>query len=264
MVESPEPIRPVEAASKRGRSEIKFPVYSLADCVVVAKAVYEKGGGLATSDHLAAYLGYKSAINGAFIARVAASKMFGLIAGPPQRIELTPLAQKILMPIRDTDSREGLTTAFMGIPLYKAVYEEYHGKELPAEFGLKNALRTRFGVTPQRIDRAYRALMDSAEVAGFFDVRGSRTQLIMPAIQRQPELPADAEPGADDGPEGRSGGGGNGSGNGRPPRTPTQSRKDLQNEYVAALIDVFREKGAKGEVDEALMARIEKLLDLTQ
>jgi hypothetical protein len=263
MSESPEPIRPIEPAPKRPRSEIRFPVYSLADCVVVAKAVYEKGGGLATNDHLAAYLGYKSAINGAFIARIAATKMFGLIAGPPQRLELTQLAQQILMPIRDSDSRQGLTEAFMGIPLYKAVYEEYHGKELPAEFGLKNALRTRFGVTPQRIDRAYRALMESAEVAGFFDVRGSRTQLIMPALQRPPESKLEEEQTDDDSstaqPES-----GNGNGRGRPPRTPTQSREDLQNDYVAALIAVFREKGAKGEVDEALMTRIEKLLDLVQ
>lgn len=261
MAESPTPLRESEPASKRGRSEIRFPVYGLADCVIVAKAIYEKGGGIATSDHLAAYLGYKSAVNGSYISRIAAAKMFGLIVGPPNRMELTPLAQKILMPIQDTDPRQALIEAFLSIPLYKAVYDEYHGKELPQAFGLKNALRTRFGVTPQRIDRAYRALMDSAETAGFFEVKSSRTQLIIPNIQSSSRVapqPSDESEHA----ERDAGGGGDGGDDGRPPVVKTQ--QDLRNEYVSALIGVFRDKGAKGEIDDALMTRIEKLLDLTQ
>src|SRR6266516_2779207 len=102
MIEQPAAIHPQEPKTERVRSKHPFPVYALADCVVAAKAIYEKGGGTATTDQLAAYLGYKSANNGAFINRVAASKLFGLIEGPPNRLTLTPLAQKILLPVNVT------------------------------------------------------------------------------------------------------------------------------------------------------------------
>lgn len=256
----PQLLLTASAVPKRTRSELRFPVYGLPNSVLAAKAVHEKGGGATTNDHLAAFLGYRSANNGAFLSRVAAAKLFGLIEGPPTRLTITPLAQKILMPIRlDSDPREALVEAFMRVPLYEAVYEEYRGKELPPEFGMKNALRTQFGVTPQRIDRAYRALMDSAEAAGFFEVRGSRSQLIMPT-QARPASPASRDSADVSEPTREGFGGGGGEGGSPPP--PVQSRDDLRNEYVSALIGLLRGQGAKGEVDPQLMARIEKLLDL--
>jgi hypothetical protein len=253
-------VLPSAAKEAPTRSEVRFPVYDLGACVAVAKAIHEKGGGSATDDHLAAFLGYKSANNGAFINRLAASKLFGLIEGGPSRRTITQLAQKILMPIRDTDPRQGLVDAFMRVPLYSAVYEEYKGKELPPEFGLKNALRTQFGVTPKRIDRAYSALIDSAETAGFFDVRGSRTQLIMPAITPRTASNATDEDGEEA--DGDQPGGGAGGGGGRFDPPPVKTKEELQNEYVGTLIALLREKGSEGDSGADLMARIEKLLGL--
>jgi hypothetical protein len=243
------------------RSELKFPVYGLADSVVAAKAIHEKGGGVATNDHLAAFLGYKSAKNGAFVNRVASAKLFGLIEGPPSRLVITGRAQKILMPINLGDPRQALIDAFLAVPLYAAIYRENQGRELPPEFGMKNALRTMFGVVPGRIDEAYRAFMASADAAGFFEVRGSKTQLIMPMVpiglprSGPSNAPDDGDKNAEGG-EHASGSGGGGGGNGPPPRQPG----DLRGEYISALIGLLRDKGAKGEVDETLMARIEKLL----
>jgi hypothetical protein len=244
------------------RSEVRFPVYDLGACVAVAKAIHEKGGGSATDDHLAAFLGYKSANNGAFVNRVAASKLFGLIEGGPTHRTITQLAQKILMPIRDTDPRQGLVEAFMRVPLYSKVYDEYKGKELPPQFGLKNALRTQFGVTPKRIDRALAALIDSAETAGFFDVRGSRTQLIMPAIAPRP-APTPTSDDSEEGAEDQVNGGNGGSGGGRFNPPPVKTKEELQNEYVGTLIALLRDKGAEGDAGADLMARIEKLLGLS-
>jgi hypothetical protein len=236
-------------------SALKFPVYGLADSVLAAKAIHEKGGGAATNDHLAAFLGYRSSKNGAFVNRVASAKLFGLIEGPPSRLIITGRAQKILMPINPSDPRQALIDAFLSVPLYAAIYRENQGKELPPEFGMKNALRTMFGVVPGRIDEAYRAFVSSADTAGFFEIRGSKTQLIMPMVPaglpRGAVSPVEAD--EEDGTSTFSGGGG---GNGTPPKPPS----DLRSEYIAALIGLLRDKGAKGEVDEALMARIEKLL----
>jgi uncharacterized membrane protein YgcG len=261
-------------AKKREQSAIKFAVYSLVDALAAARAVHEKGGGRATNDQLAAYMKYKSAQNGAYLELVASGRTYGLITSEGGQLVLTDRARSILMPIYPETARSAMVDAFLAVPLFKAVYDEYHGKELPPEFGLKNALRTRFGVVPGRTDKAYRALMESAEQAGFFDVKGSRTQLIIPNIQAPPrstdrdshqgelvEDRSDASGGGGSGGGGGGGGGGGDDGN-RPPAAKTQD--DLRNEYVSALIDVFREKGAKGEIDDALMGRIEKLLGLPQ
>lgn len=253
---------------ERARSKFPFPVYALADCVAAAQAIYEKGGGAATNDQLAAYLGYKSANNGAFINRVSASKLFGLIEGPPTRLVLTPLAQKIILPVNpDIDPRQGLLNAFFRVPLYKALYDEYRSGELPPKFGMKNALRTMFGVTPARIDRAYSAFMSSADTAGLFSTRGSRTHLILPPLP-QPPTPVDTDSDDGDGDErtvNRNGGGNGGGGNddGKPPGEPL-TKQQLQHQYIGTLIGALREQGAKGEMDGDLMARIEKLLELAE
>jgi hypothetical protein len=109
--------------------------------------------------------------------------------------------------------------------------------------------------------------MESADMAGLFEVRGSRTQLIIPtmpaaAARRPPideEEPTEETVVADNG--GSGGNGGNGGGR-RTPSSMPKSREDLQNEYVGTLIGLLRDKGSQGEVDEQLMAKIEKLLDL--
>jgi hypothetical protein len=99
--------------------------------------------------------------------------------------------------------------------------------------------------------------VSSADTAGFFEIRGSKTQLIMPMVpsgfprQAPPDASEDSDLGAES-----STGGGDGGGNGKPPRQPG----DLRAEYISALIGLLRDKGAKGEIDETLMERIEKLL----
>lgn len=241
-------------ASEPARSLYRFPVYDLADSVAVAKAIHESGGGTATNDQLSSYLGYKSTNNGAFINRIAAAKLFGLIEGPPSRLVSTQHAQQILYPVDEADARQGLIDAFMRVPLFREVYGEYHGTELPPKFGLKNALRTRFGVVPQRIDRAYHALMSSADAAGFFEVHGSRTRLIMPTIKSATPNAKEAN-GEETETERRGTGGGNGSDGPRGTRT----NEDLQAEYVSALIELLRQKG---EADPDLMAKIEQLLGM--
>lgn len=260
-----EPAQIAQPQPERKRSELRFPVYNLADSVVAAKAVQEKGGGVATNDHLAAFLGYKSAKNGAFVNRVASSKLFGLIDGPPNRIVITARAQAILFPVNAAGPKQALIDAFLAVPLYEAIYKEFSGKQLSPEFGMKNALRTMFGVTPGRIDEAYRAFIASADTAGFFEVRDSKTQLIMPMVpaglprQQPPEDERDADEATPPG----GGGSGNGGGGPRPPTKP-KTTAELKNEYVSALIGALRDQGGKGEIDTALMERIEKLLGLPQ
>ncbi len=252
---------------RRQRSGTAFPVYALADSVRVAQLIHERGGGIANDDQLASYLNYKSPRNGAYLGRVGAAKLFGLIAGGATQFTITPLAQKILMPVYAAQAQEGLVEAFLKVPLFRGVFDECRGKELPPEFGMKNLLRQKFQIIPARVGNAYRVLMDSADTAGFFATRGSRSHLIMPAVVPTVTPPVDdavqrREP--DDVKRGGGGGGGDDGGhNGRTPPPAVKTREELQNEYVSTLIELLRNKSALGgEIDADLMARIEKLLAL--
>ena len=235
----------------------------LADSVAVAKTIHERGGGIASSDQLAAFLGYKSSNNGAFFNRVSAAKMFGLVESEVGVFRLTSRAQAILTPTYPEDAARAVVDAFLDVPLFKAVYDETKGQQLPPEFGLKNLLRNKFSVGPTVVDTALRTLMASAEDAGFFATRGSRTHLIMPAITSgragvSGETPRED---ADSGKGGGSGGGHDNGGDGSngfkaPFQVVKMTTEELKSSYIAALIGLLRDKGPEPE----LMTRIEKLL----
>ncbi|KRC11071.1 hypothetical protein ASE11_19520 [Hydrogenophaga sp. Root209] len=261
---------PSPAAQPRGTA---FPSYDLASTVEVPRVLHVKGGGQATPDQLAAHLGYKGTNNGAYITRVAAARAFGLInkAGPV--FIPTPLAHQILSPVYPHDVKKALVDAFLNVELFRRIYEDFKGKELPPEFGLLNALRNQYGVVPGRIKDAYRILMESADTAGFFSTKaGARTHLIMPLVTPVPgaAMVAPAEVQSDVTPHDFGGGGGGQtpppppppSGTGAVQHFPQGSLSDVKAQYVSTLIKLFHAKSEKGELDEKLMERIERLLDL--
>ena len=260
------------------RSEQRFPSYSLADSVQVAKLIYDRGGGSASPEHLSTYLGYKGTNNGSYLARVGSARIFGLIGKNGTLFVPSPLAHRILSPVYPADAKQALVEAFFNIPLFKKIYEDFRGKELPPEFGMKNALRNTYGVVPGRVDVAYRALIDSAETAYFFETRmGARTHLILPAIQAPNPNPhnAPAAPAATPNTSGGNGGG-NGTNVGEEKPTDRQPAQlgatlranpnvaaqltDVKAQYLATLIRLFEKKSEDGELDEKLMERIERLL----
>lgn len=271
---SVEPIKQVAntAPSKGARSEVRFPAYSLKDCVAVPEAIHNKGGGSATPDHLIAFLGYKSASNGAYLARIGAAKTYGLISKTGNAFVPTSLAHRIISPIYPDDAKRALLDAFFNVALFKQIYEDFKGKELPPEIGMKNALRNTYGVLSTRVDLAYRIFIESADQAGFFSTRGARTHLVIPSIASQPasnpNRKVEDETGGDESDLGGGGGGGGDSGDGggddrngrQNPERPSILLQDVKAKYLNSLIAVFEKKTANGEIDEKLMERIERLL----
>ena len=183
-------------AKSRVKAEHRYPVYNLADSVIVARTVRERGGGEATAEALAAYLNYSGTNNGAFLTRIGAAKLFGLIERQTDSYVPTARAMQILAPERPGhDDAVALADAFKEVPLFGVLLIRYRGQALPPETGLRNAMESQYGIPKGRTQLAYRVFMDSAETAGYFTTRGgARTHLHTPQMgsqaPHQAEVPA--------------------------------------------------------------------------
>jgi hypothetical protein len=118
--------------------------------------------------------------------QIAAARLFGIIASPSGgKYRLTDLGASIIDP---TQSREARVTAFLNVPLYRAVFDKYRGGVLPGQAAAMERELVGLGVSEKVKDRARQVFERSAEQAGFF--AHGRNRLVMPGIAaRQPDAP---------------------------------------------------------------------------
>jgi len=177
-VRIPKPGTATKTATQAG---LNAPYFDLDSSIKVADAIYNKGGGTASSDQLAAWLGYKSTRSGTFITRMsAANKHFGLIEQSGDQFKLSERGRNVLAPVMPEDSVTAKIEAFLSVALFAKVFEDHRGKQLPPEVGLKNLFKNSYYILPDRVDQAVRVFLASAEQAGFFSTTGDRTKLIRP------------------------------------------------------------------------------------
>ncbi len=170
-----------KAGKPRPQSDTKFPYYDLRDAVAVAKTIHEKAGGSCDRAQLAGFLGHKGVNSGAFLSRVSAAKMFGLIeqVGDDWLFRLTTRGKTIVAPVLPHLEDQARLDAFFAVELFQKVYDEFDGQTLPSEAGLGNLFGQTYGVVPTRVAPTVRIMMDSAEYAGLFKIAG-RTRMIRP------------------------------------------------------------------------------------
>ncbi len=78
----------------------------------------------------------------------------------------------------------------MNVPLYKRVYDEFKGKQLPPRpVGLEQAF-VNFGVAPKQKDKARHAFDRSARAAGFFPSQ-AEDRLVQPVVGAAALAPTD-------------------------------------------------------------------------
>lgn len=156
------------------RSTIGFPYSSLKDAELIAHELHDKWGGKASPDQLAAGL-TSSTRSGAFRIKVATARICGAVSVVRGSVGLTDLGQRLIDPqTRDAARVE----AFMAVPLFAALTEEYKGVMLPPDSGLEQKISD-LGVSAKQTAKARQAFQKSAEQAGFF--RHGRQRLVPPA-----------------------------------------------------------------------------------
>jgi hypothetical protein len=156
------------------RSTIAFPYSPLADAEQVADALRRRGD-TAAMDQIAAEM-EQQATSGAFRTKIATARTFGAIESRRGQVHLTPLGHRLVDPAQVERAR---VDAFLHVPLFKRVYEEYRGRNLPPAKGLE-ATMERMGVSSKQLTRARQSLQRSAEQAGFF--RNGSDRLVLPVV----------------------------------------------------------------------------------
>lgn len=199
------------ANSERERSTIGFPYMDLADALQMVRALHENvGQGDASEDQLAAWMNLSAKSSG-FRVRTGTAKMFGLVEGRGDGLCLTQLGRAAMDPAQEKRAK---VDAFLSVPLYKLVYENYKGGVVPPVAAFERDIN-KWGVAAKQTARARQALERSAEEAGFYE--SGRNRLVIPgaasfrAGDAPAEQPADQDRLGSAG--GRNGGGGGGDSN---------------------------------------------------
>jgi hypothetical protein len=181
-------VSPSDGKQKREQSTIDFPYVSLDDAIVVAKAVHKLGGNQCRLESLAAELGHDTMNSGGFRQKLSAAHMFGFTSLSQGVVTLKADGAKILDPQQEKLSR---VDAFLKIPLYKQIYEDFKNGTLPPPQGLETAM-IKLGVSSKQAAKARQAFQKSAKEAGFFAY--GATKLVYPALGSAAIAPKVNEP----------------------------------------------------------------------
>lgn len=165
-----------DAKPVKERSTIDFPYTSLDDGILVAKAVHKLGGNQCRLDSLAAELGHDTVKSGGFRQRLSTAHTFGLTSLSQGVVSLSDLGVRIVDPEQEKPAR---VEAFLKVPLYNSVYEQFKNGTLPPAQGLEAAMVS-LGVAVKQKDKARQAFQKSAKEAGFFAY--GATKLVYPAL----------------------------------------------------------------------------------
>jgi hypothetical protein len=162
------------ADTGRIRSTIAFPYGSLKDAEEITRALHETWGGSASPEQLAGGMN-ASHRSGAFRLKTNTARTFGTIDSARGQLTLTQLGRRILDPQTRASAR---VEAFLHVPLFQKVYEEFKGVTLPPDTGLEYKMAG-FGVSKKQTAKARQAFQRSAEQAGFF--KHGKSRLVLPA-----------------------------------------------------------------------------------
>lgn len=165
-----------QGEEKQGRSTIVFPYGDLDDAMEIAKALHDEWGGSATVDQVGATL-HTSMKSSNFRTKLATAKTFTVTKSENQQVELTPLGRQI---VDASQADVAKAKAFLAVPLYKAIFEEYKGDRLPPTKGLESHMIS-LGVIAKQVVRARQLFQRSAKQAGFF--KQGEDRLVLPINQ---------------------------------------------------------------------------------
>jgi len=256
------------AKQERERSTIEFSYLGLDAAMEIAKAVHARGGTRAGTDEVAAQMG-ESATSGPFRAKITNSRVFGLTTYASGVITLTPIGSRLADPDQEKAAK---AEAFLQVPLYRRLYEEYKGSVLPPTNAALENVIVAMGVAPKQKDKARQAFQRSAALAGFFAY--GTTKLVYPAVDGgeskplvKPRINGDEEVPNEKGGAGSGNGGGGGGGQLHPfvqglleelPQPHTDWPLEGRKKWLQSALSIFDLIYESSDGDRPLVVGFEK------
>lgn len=167
---------------ERERSKIEFPYNDLSDAITIVRTIHRQSGDWCGPDQLASWMGHESVGSGTFRTKLSAARIFGLAEVTRDRVSLTRLGQQILDPDQERAAR---VRAFLNVPLYRQLYDNFKGRVLPPDPGLEQVMVS-YGVAAKQKDKARQTFQRSAEQSGMF-YQGRNRLVLPPGISDHPD-----------------------------------------------------------------------------
>ena len=158
------------SAKKSREKSVRYPAYSLEECVEFLRMVHTIGGKKeAPVESVLSKLKIITPDNKRYKYLTSSTEIFGLIKKTDTGITPTEIGTLILYPPDGEEQRKKLfVDAFKTPQVYQKIIERYNETILPNADILKNILYS-FGIARNALDTAVNAFMSSAKVAGVLD-----------------------------------------------------------------------------------------------
>lgn len=180
------------------KRSISYPRYSLKDAEKLAWAAYEMGPRNCDQDKVAQKIGYTNALNGAFVALKATTSQFGLISHSGGYLSVTEEWIEAFHTENTDRLKQARQESIRQPDLYKLIFEQYSGKQLPNVEKLARELHInqKYGILKEAATTAAQIFVESANYAGMLDSRGYLQSNIKNEIDQQGEIPHSEVPNA--------------------------------------------------------------------
>src|SRR6266496_1894530 len=164
----PEESEAVVAGKKDSTNAI--PMFDIEEALKLVVKIHDKALETAPLPQVAKGCGYATPTSTPFYRRLAAARLFKLLASP--QAELTSTALDYLKPDREDAKQAALTQAIMAITAYADLVQRHVGKKINTELVSHSFSRT-FGLTDSCAGVCARAFVSSIKFAGFISPDGT-------------------------------------------------------------------------------------------
>ncbi|MGA2316885.1 MAG: hypothetical protein ABSG71_10955 [Thermodesulfobacteriota bacterium] len=155
---------------KRERSS-SYPQFNIKECMDFAEKVFEMGPKNVLLDEAAKRAGYRNKEVGSFLGLRAAARYFGLVKYDKDYISVTDPLINVLLEKSNNAKNDFVRKLILFPTLYKKVFDNFAGKQLPNEEDLARRLSIdeQYGISKEASKSAAKVFRESVKFADLLD-----------------------------------------------------------------------------------------------
>jgi hypothetical protein len=169
------------------------PALKLSDAVALVHKIYNKAGGSASNDTFSQIIG-NTTTSSAFIRKLSAMRLYGLIDETSAIIMLTDLGNRIAAPRDIDDDLAAMKEAMLRVDTLNKIYERFKGRILPEDQFLKNILIQEFKVPREVATLWMFCFNDAATASHLLHQRSDGRMQVLEGLTASPNNVNDSTP----------------------------------------------------------------------